>query len=220
MSQIKKESMDTNDIINAITDALVALRNYQSDLQDENHLKPNKFKLLNSDIEIPITCTSVEGQVDPACKLPDPNELPAEVRGFYKIDTGLTNIYATQHTLQVGVQACIYSHLGESKTVTVSGMSAMKFNTTRPSSPTSQHNYGKAFDVKLQGKMMIKPDGQANPDYDQLACAYLCAYCVEAGASKVFFSDQQVVDAVNKATGKSVCQKIENHKNHIHMDCR
>ncbi|MFB5561432.1 hypothetical protein [Bacillus cereus] len=51
-------------------------------------------------------------------------------------------------------------------------MSAMKFNTTRPNKPTSQQNFGQAFDVKLQGRMMIKQYGQVNPDYDQRACAY------------------------------------------------
>lgn len=94
-------------------------------------------------------------------------------------------------------------------------MSAEKFNTTRTDKPESQHNFGKAFDVKLQGRM--KSNGS---NYDQLACAYLCLYCVEAGSSKVFFSDQQVVDAVNKTTGKNVCQNIPDHENHIHMDIR
>ncbi|MFR9694851.1 hypothetical protein ACL02V_29500 [Bacillus mobilis] len=209
-------TFDTNDIANAITDDLKNLRTY---LVNAKLVNPNTFELLD-DVDVPIECTPVDGQAEPACKLPDPNELPTEIKGCYKIDLGLQNIYAIKDTLKVGVQACIYSHFGKGGTATVSGISAMKFNKTRPDTPGSQHNFGRAFDVKLQGRMMIKPDGQVNPDYDQLACAYLCAYCVEAGASKVFFSDQKVVDAVNKATGKNVCQNIDNHKNHIHMDCR
>lgn len=170
---------------------------------------------LLDDIEYPYVCYRVEGQNDPACKLTAPNDLPIEIRDIYLIDPGLGNVYATQSTLLVGVQASVYSKYGNSGTATVSGMSAMKFDTTRPDTPGSQHNCGKAFDVKLQGRM--KSNGAS---YDQLACAYLCLYCVEAGATKVFFSDQAVVDAVNQATGKSVCSNISGHENHIHMDCR
>lgn len=172
------------------------------------------FDLLG-DIQYPYTCYAVSGQTDRACKLTEPKDLPADIRGIYLIDYGLSNIYSTESTLVVGVQACVYGHFGKSGTATVSGMSAMRFNTTRPNTPNSQHNFGRAFDVKLQGRM--KSNGSA---YDQMACAYLCLYCVEAGATRVYFSDQAVVDAVNQATGKSVCSNISGHENHIHMDCR
>ena len=173
----------------------------------------SSLKMLG-DINYPYSCYVVSGQAN-ACKLTLPSDLPSDIRGIYLIDNGLINIYASESTLLVGVQACVYSHFGKSGTVTVSGMSAMRFNTTRPSTSNSQHNFGRAFDVKLQGRM--KSNGSS---YDQLACAYLCLYCVEAGASKVFFSDQVVVDAVNKATGKNICSNISGHENHIHMDCR
>ena len=173
-----------------------------------------RLKLLD-DIDYPYVCYQVSGQPDNACKLTEPKDLPVEIRDIYLIDSGLSNIYSTNSTLLVGVQACVYSRFGKSGTATVSGMSAMLFSTTRPDTPTSQHNFGRAFDVKLQGRM--KSNGTA---YDQMACAYLCLYCVDAGAARVFFSDQAVVDAVNKATGKSVCSNIDGHENHIHMDCR
>ena len=172
------------------------------------------FKLLG-DIQYPYTCYAVSGQSERACKLTSPSDLPSDIRGIYLIDYGLNNVYSTDATLGVGVQACVYSHFGRSGTATVSGMSAMRFNTTRPNTPNSQHNYGRAFDVKLQGRM--KSNGAA---YDQMACSYLCLYCVEAGATRVYFSDQTVVDAVNKATGKSICANIPDHENHVHMDCR
>lgn len=172
-----------------------------------------------ADTELPITCYQVPGQ-DPACKLPDTSELPANLRGLYLIDPGLTNLYAIQAALQVGAQACYYWFSeGRSPSVTVSGMSSRKFSDTRPNTPTSQHNFGKAFDVKLQG--IMKSNGAS---YDPVKCAYLCLYCALAGASKVFFSDQAVVDAVNKVlkdNGKpQVCQNIASHENHIHMDMR
>jgi hypothetical protein len=172
------------------------------------------FKLLG-DIQYPYTCYAVSGQSERACKLTAPSDLPADIRGIYLIDYGLNNVYSTDATLGVGVQACVYSHFGRSGTATVSGMSAMRFNTTRPNTPNSQHNFGRAFDMKLQGRM--KSNGAA---YDQMACAYLCLYCVDAGATRVYFSDQAVVDAVNKATGKSICSNIPAHENHVHMDCR
>lgn len=167
-----------------------------------------------SEIKYPYKCYSMSGQEN-ACKLTPPSELPTEIRGIYRVDPGLTNVYATRSTLLMGVQACVYSVFGKAGQVTVSGMSAMTFRNTRPSTPSSQHNFGRAFDVKLQGRM--KSNGAA---YDRLACAYLCLYCVEAGASMVIFSDQEVVDAVNKATNKSVCRNIAGHENHIHLDGR
>jgi hypothetical protein len=173
-----------------------------------------QFDLLG-EVNYPYTCYAVSGQSERACKLTEPKDLPSDIKGIYLIDHSLTNIYSTNGTLNVGVQACIYSHFGKSGTVTVSGMSSMRFNSTRPNTPNSQHNFGRAFDVKLQGRM--KSNGSS---YDQMACAYLCLYCVESGAARVFFSDQAVVDAVNKTTGKNVCSNISGHENHVHMDCR
>jgi hypothetical protein len=208
------ESMHPDDIADAISDAMpgiAALKAAATPVIMHNLLTID----LLGDIQYPYTCYAVSGQAERACKLTEPRDLPADIRGIYLIDPGLSNIYSTDSTLKVGVQACVYSHFGKSGTTTVSGMSAMRFNTTRPNTPNSQHNFGRAFDVKLQGRM--KSNGAA---YDQMACAYLCLYCVEAGATKVFFSDQAVVDAVNKATGKSVCSNISGHENHVHMDCR
>lgn len=167
------------------------------------------------DIKYPYTCYKIQGQSERSCKLTSPSDLPNEIRGIYKIDSGLSNVYSRKDTLLKGVQACVWSHFGKSGTVTVSGMSSMRFDRTRPGTPTSQHNKGRAFDVKLQGRMMSN-----GSSYDQVACAYLCLYCVNAGATRVIFSDKAVVDAVNKATGKSVCLRLDNHKNHIHMDNR
>lgn len=167
------------------------------------------------DIQYPYTCYRVQGQSEPACKLTAPQDLPSSIRGIYKIDPGLRNVYARKQTLLKGVQACVWAHNGKSGTATVSGMSSKRFNQTRPGTPSSQHNRGRAFDVKLQGRMMSN-----GANYDQVACAYLCYYCVEAGATRVIFSDQAVVDAVNKTTGKNNCIRLSNHRNHIHMDDR
>jgi len=208
------ESLHPDDIADAISDAmpgLAALKAAGTPVIMRNMLTVD----LLGDIQYPYVCYAVSGQAERACKLTEPRDLPAEIRGIYLIDSGLSNIYSTDSTLKVGVQACVYSHFGKSGTTTVSGMSAMRFSTTRPHTANSQHNFGRAFDVKLQGRM--KSNGAS---YDQMACAYLCLYCVEAGSTKVFFSDQAVVDAVNKATGKSVCSNIAGHENHVHMDCR
>jgi hypothetical protein len=205
---------DGDDILDDLVKEIDELDRFRlSDYPNILHNNAN-IKLLG-DISYPYTCYGVNGQDVRACKLTSPSDLPADIRSIYLIDYGLNNIYANEASLLIGVQACVYSHFGKSGTATVSGMSAMLFRTTRPSTPNSQHNFGRAFDVKLQGRM--KSNGGS---YDQMACAYLCLYCVEAGATKVFFSDQAVVDAVNKATGKSVCQNIKDHENHIHMDCR
>lgn len=201
IAEVLSQSMSELDALKALATPVIQ-RNLKS------------FKLLG-DIQYPYTCYAVSGQSERACKLTAPSDLPADIRGIYLIDYGLNNVYSTDATLGVGVQACVYSHFGRSGTATVSGMSAMRFNTTRPNTPNSQHNFGRAFDVKLQGRM--KSNGAA---YDQMACAYLCLYCVEAGATRVYFSDQAVVDAVNKATGKSICSNIPDHENHVHMDCR
>lgn len=208
------ESMHPDDIADAISDAMPGIAALKAAATPVIMHNLRTIDLLG-DIQYPYTCYAVSGQAERACKLTEPRDLPADIRGIYLIDPGLTNIYSTDPTLNVGVQACVYSHFGKSGTTTVSGMSAMRFNTTRPNTPNSQHNFGRAFDVKLQGRM--KSNGAA---YDQMACAYLCLYCVEAGATKVFFSDQSVVDAVNKATGKNVCSNISGHENHVHMDCR
>lgn len=208
------ESMHSDEIVELLADAITSLKAFKADGKGVIQNYRDGFDLLG-EVQYPYTCYRVDGQTDPACKLTAPADLPSDIRGIYLIDSGLANVYSTQSTLLVGVQACIYSHFGKSGTVTVSGMSAMRFNTTRPATPNSQHNFGKAFDVKLQGRM--KSNGAA---YDQLACAYLCVYCVDAGATKVFFSDQAVVDAVNQATGKTVCSNIAGHENHVHMDCR
>ena len=211
---LERESLHPDVIAETISDAIPDLRALK-ELSEPAILRAvTKLDLLG-DIEYPYVCYAVSGQAERACKLTEPRDLPAEIRGIYRIDPGLSNTYSTDSTLKVGVQAAVYSHFGKSGTATVSGMSAMRFNTTRPNTPNSQHNLGRAFDVKLQGRM--KSNGAA---YDQLACAYLCAYCVEAGATKVFFSDQAVVDAVNKATGRNVCSNIAGHENHVHMDCR
>jgi hypothetical protein len=207
------ESMHPDDIAELLIPEKKELEKGLKDVKTLINHCSSPIKMLG-DINYPYTCYVVSGQVD-ACKLTAPSDLPADIRGIYFIDPGLSNIYATGSTLITGVQACVYSHFGKSGTTTVSGMSAMRFNTTRPGTPNSQHNFGKAFDVKLQGRM--KSNGAS---YDQLACAYLCLYCVEAAATRVFFSDQAVVDAVNKATGKNVCSNITGHENHIHMDCR
>jgi len=213
MSQTKNNVTSVEDITSILMEELKHLQSLKTNINiDESNI----FLLVgDGDIKYPHVCSSVDGQSEPACKLTEPKDLPQDIQDLYLIDPGLANIYSTQSTLKVGVQACAYSRYGKSGTVTVSGMSAMKFNTTRPSTPNSQHNFGKAFDVKLQGKM--KSNGS---NYDRAACAYLCLYCVEAGASKVFFSDQDVVDAVNKVASRKICQNIPNHENHIHMDCR
>lgn len=111
-----------------------------------------QFDLLG-DINYPYTCYAVSGQSERACKLTEPKDLPSDIRGIYLIDHGLGNIYSNNSTLKVGVQACVYSHFGKSGTATVSGMSSIRFNSTRPGTPNSQHNFGRAFDVKLQGRM-------------------------------------------------------------------
>ncbi|RPK21047.1 hypothetical protein EH2_00340 [Bacillus subtilis] len=203
----------THDLASAVNEALKKLR--ESSLYNQQPFTQQSKIILYGDIEYPYVCHPVEGQADSACELTAPKDLPDNIKDIYLIDPGLTNVYATEQTLLVGVQACVYSKNGESGTVTVSGMSAKRFNTTRPNTPNSQHNFGKAFDVKLQGRMKSNGD-----KYDKLACAYLCLYCVEAGATKVIFSDQEVVDAVNKATKKNVCIFATKHENHIHMDCR
>ena len=204
--------MKTDDLSQAISEALKKLRESDS---GSKQLFSEQLTLLIDDIEYPYVCYPVDGQSESACELTAPKDLPEEIKDIYLMDQGLINVFATRKTLLVGVQACIFSRHGESGMVTVSGMSAKRFNTTRPNTPRSQHNFGKAFDVKLQGRM--KSNGA---DYDKLACAYLCAYCVDAGATMVIFSDQEVVDAVNKATGKNVCINKPDHENHIHMDCR
>ncbi|TDQ25443.1 hypothetical protein [Tenacibaculum caenipelagi] len=207
------ESMYPDDIADLLVPEIKEFHAFVKENENVISLCSSPIKLLG-DINYPYTCYRVSGQSN-ACKLTSPSDLPSEIKGIYKVDYGLTNVYAEESTLLKGVQACVYSHFGKSGTVTVSGMSSMRFNRTRPSTPTSQHNKGRAFDVKLQGRMMSN-----GSNYDQMACAYLCLYCVESGATKVFFSDQAVVDAVNKATGKNVCRQISGHKNHIHMDCR
>jgi hypothetical protein len=207
-------SLHPDDITPLLLDAINSLTLSRKDEGKRIFAHATNIKLLG-DIQYPYVCYLVPDQADNACKLTSPSDLPVEIRDIYLIDPGPDNLYATQSTLLVGVQACVYSKNGNSGTATVSGMSALRFNTTRPATPSSQHNFGKAFDVKLQGRM--KSNGAS---YDQLACAYLCLYCVEAGATKVLFSDQAVVDAVNQATGKTVCSNISGHENHIHMDCR
>ncbi len=208
------ESMHPDDIADAISDAMLGIAAIKTAVTPVIVRNLLTIDLLG-DIQYPYTGYAVSGQAERACKLTDPQDLPVDIRGTYLIDPGLLNIYSTDSTLKVGVKACVYSHFGKSGTATVSGMSAMRFNTTRPNTPNSQHNFGRAFDVKLQGRM--KSNGSA---YDQMACASLCLYCVEAGATKVLFSDQAVVDGVNKATGKTVCFNVSGHENHVHMDCR
>lgn len=214
MTDLDHVSLDPIDIADELTVAINELSEFHS--SSEKVITVESTKLVGlADIEYPYTCYRVPGQAENACKLTSPSDLPSQIRDIYKIDSGLNNLYAQKNTLLIGVQACVWSRYGKSGVATVSGMSAMKFNTTRPSTPTSQHNKGRAFDVKLQGRMMSN-----GSSYDQLACAYLCMYCVEAGATRLIFSDNAVVDAVNKATGKSVCIALAGHKNHIHLDNR
>jgi hypothetical protein len=207
------EALHPDEIADALAEAQADFERF-SVLGPAITLNSASLRLLD-EIKYPYICYAVPDQTERACKLTAPADLPAEIRDIYLIDPGLTNVYANNASLLLGVQTCVYARFGKSGTATVSGMSAMKFSTTRPGTPTSQHNFGRAFDVKLQGRM--KSNGAA---YDQLACAYLCLYAVEAGASKLFFSDQTVVDAVNKVTGKAVCQNIAGHENHIHLDGR
>jgi hypothetical protein len=206
-------TMYPDDIADMLTQDMKELNSFMHDsvLIEESAAKFNSL----GEIEYPYTCYKIQGQSEWACKLTSPSDLPASIKGIYKIDAGLTNVYARKDSLLKGVQACIWSHNGKSGTATVSGMSSRRFDRTRPDTPSSQHNQGRAFDVKLQGRMMS--DGAS---YDQMACAYLCLYCVEAGATRVIFSDQAAVDAVNKATGKNICLRLDNHKNHVHMDNR
>jgi len=171
-----------------------------------------KMRMLGDTIQYPYTKYQVSGQNEWACRLTPIEELPSDIKHIYRIDPGLTNIYATEKGLLTGVQACIFSVNGKSGVVTVNGMSSMLFKNTRPNTPTSPHNTGKSFDVKLAGRM--KSDGGS---YDHMACAYLCLYAVEAGSTRVYFADQTVIDAVNKATGKSVCEFRADHANHVHM---
>lgn len=47
-------------------------------------------------------------------------------------------------------------------------MSAMRFNTTRPKNPTSQHNFGRAFDVQAARpdevqRCVLRPGGVRLP---------------------------------------------------------
>lgn len=189
------------------------IQELQSFKENDISISSHELTGLNflGNIKYPFNCYKVSGQED-ACKLTAPSDLPSEIKGIYFIDHGLQNLYCIEAALNMGVQACIYSHFGKSGTVTVSGMSALRFNTTRPNSPNSPHNKGKAFDVKLQGRMRSN-----GANYDRAACAYLCLYCVESGATRVYFSDQGVVDTVNQITEKTVCQFLDGHENHIHM---
>lgn len=208
------ESLHPDDIAEVLAEGLTELLAFKE--SEEAFIQSHVHTLVGlDDIEYPYTCYKVSGQSERACKLTAPRDLPSKIRDIYKIDSGLNNIYSREDALLMGVQACVYSRYGKSGIATVSGMSAMRFNTTRPSTPTSQHNKGRAFDVKLQGRMMSN-----GAKYDQLACAYLCLYCVESGATRVIFSDKAVVDGVNKATGKKVCITLGGHRNHIHMDNR
>ncbi|MCP4368891.1 MAG: hypothetical protein GY797_12370 [Deltaproteobacteria bacterium] len=212
--EFESESLHPDDIVEQLTADESELKAFMSN--KKALVQQSIAKVLGlGDIDYPYTCYRVQGQSDSACKLTAPQDLPSSIRDIYKIDSGLANVYSRKDTLLIGVQACVWSHFGKSGSATVSGMSSMRFDRTRPSSPTSQHNQGRAFDVKLQGRMMSN-----GSSYDQMACAYLCLYCVNAGATRVIFSDQAVVDAVNKTTGKKVCIRLDNHRNHVHMDNR
>jgi hypothetical protein len=206
-----KKSKSSDKLVDFIKSASIEL---QSKLKNKIVIQQNvaKLKLIN-DVTYTYKSYKVTGQED-ACKLTAVSDLPAELKNIYLIDSGLTNIYSNKDTLLTGVQACIYC-LENGYTPTVSGMSAMTFNTTRPETPTSQHNFGKAFDIKIQGKMMS--DGTK---YDAVGCGILALCLVSAGATRVFFADQAVIDAVNKATNKTVCKFDKDHKNHVHMDMR
>ncbi|KAG0045147.1 hypothetical protein BGZ90_008532, partial [Linnemannia elongata] len=148
-------SNSANDIANALLTSMPELHK----LKELYKLKSSTVRVtqqkvtLLGDIQYPYMCYEVPGQSDWACQLTSPIILPDNIRDIYLIDYGLSNIFSTETALLMGVQACVYSHFGKSGTVTVSGMSSMTFNTTRPNTPHSQHNFGRAFDVKLQGRM-------------------------------------------------------------------
>jgi hypothetical protein len=210
------EGMDSSSILEGIrhrAGALVKLQQEQPKLR--SRCKPANL----ADVEYPYVCYTVSGQ-DNACLLTAPANLPQELAGLYRIDAGLTNLYAREASLIMGVQACYYWFAdGNTPSITVTGISSMRFSDTRPNTPTSQHNFGKAFDVKLAGLMLT--DGTS---YDAYKCALVCLCGALAGATRVFFSDQQVVDAVNQVlrdNGRpAVCQNIADHRNHIHFDNR
>jgi hypothetical protein len=168
----------------------------------------------------PATCEPVPPLLERSCKLLLPASLPASLAGLYLIDPGLTNIYAIEASLLMGVRACcLWKNEGLTPVATVTGMSSRRFSETRPDTPTSQHNFGRAFDVKLAG--LMKSNGAS---YDKKKCALLCLCCALAGASFVIFSDQEVVDAVNKILRNNlkpqVCRNLPDHENHVHMDNR
>jgi hypothetical protein len=150
MDELEIASMHPDDIADELTTALMELSEFRKRTDKViRSVVASLEGLANTDY--PYTCYKVPGQSSDACKLTSPSDLPAQLRDIYKIDSGLDNLYARKSCLLIGVQACVWARYGKSGVATVSGMSAMKFNTTRPSSPTSQHNKGRAFDVKLQG---------------------------------------------------------------------
>jgi hypothetical protein len=125
----------------------------------------------------------VSGQVN-SCKLTSPSVLPEYMFGLYFVDTNLSIIYAKVSSLATGVQSCVYSHYGKSRTATFSEMSVTRFNTARPYTPKSQDNFVRVFDTKLQGR--FKSNG-ANVNH--LDCAHVCLDCGEAYVTS-FFCDQ------------------------------
>ncbi|MFZ1766527.1 MAG: hypothetical protein WAT68_07735 [Candidatus Nitrotoga sp.] len=101
MHDYELESMHSDDIADAISDALPGITALKAACNTSHHAQPADYRSLG-DIQYPYTCYAVSGQAERACKLTEPRDLPADIRGIYLIDPGLQHINSIDSTLNVG----------------------------------------------------------------------------------------------------------------------
>ncbi len=169
----------------------------------------------------PYSCVIVEDQGQ-TCKITPVNELPDDLKKLYIVKSGIKDEWSIEESLFMTVDTCyLFTYVIELGSITINGASLKNFKNTRPNPPgnKSKHNFGKAFDLKIAGKMPIDGD---NYSYIDNLFTMICAGINHA--YRIYFSDKDAVKEANEILknefeiNTNPCRVESNHNDHIHIE--
>lgn len=167
---------------------------------------------------VAIHCEKVGGQGE-ACQVPHQSELPEELKGMYiRADVGGKGYHWGKRRLIELTLKIAYAWWkeGNKPICLVSHLSAKRFKGT---TGHKSHKTGEDADFDL-AKTLPK-DGNWTAK-KQKKCLRFVTICLQAGASRVLFSDEATVKAANviaKREGWAGRARVDaDHDNHFHVD--
>ena len=171
-----------------------------------------------ADDTIPGHCVDVPSQGQ-ACEVPHHDDLPKRLKGMYIRANikGRNQHWGTKHFVEMVLSVAYNWWMqGNSPTCLIADLSAKKFSDTKGH---GTHKGGTDADFDLVRTLPADKNYTADK---QQKCAVFVSICLAAGASRVLFSDAEVVKAVNSWAAKNEisgrARTHAKHADHFHMD--